>query len=50
MKLVCTGCGREIERCAFCDANDCPKMVCHRCVLYDLDEARPVVPRSNDDD
>jgi hypothetical protein len=46
--LVCKGCGREVEACAFCDADDCEECICYRCVLYELVEARPPEPRTAD--
>jgi len=36
--LVCTGCDREIEGCAFCD-RACGRELCYRCVLYELKES-----------
>jgi hypothetical protein len=36
--LVCTGCDREIEHCAFCDER-CGHELCYRCVLYELKES-----------
>ena len=47
-KLVCVGCGRSIDCCAFCDGDECTECICYRCVLYELDEARPVAPRDDD--
>jgi hypothetical protein len=44
-QLVCAGCGRQVDVCAFCDKDECTETICYRCLLYELDEARPVVPR-----
>ena len=46
--LVCTGCGREVQWCAFCDEDECDDAICFRCVLYELDEARAPAPRTTD--
>jgi hypothetical protein len=46
--LACKGCGREVECCAFCDSEECGETICYRCVLYELDEARPPQPRTAD--
>ncbi len=43
--IACVGCGREIDCCAFCDEDACEAAICYRCLLYELDEARPVLPR-----
>jgi hypothetical protein len=43
--LVCTGCGRQVDYCAFCEERACKERICYRCLLYELDEARPVAPR-----
>ena len=47
--LVCRGCGRHIDVCAFCDEEACHTSICYRCVLFELDEARPVLPRDEPD-
>jgi hypothetical protein len=36
--LVCSGCDRQIEQCAFCDER-CGHELCYRCVLYELKES-----------
>ncbi len=36
--LVCRGCDREIELCAFCDSEGCEEAVCYRCLIVDLGE------------
>jgi hypothetical protein len=43
-KLECAGCGREVDYCAFCDDEDCGTCICYRCLLFELREARPVLP------
>ena len=43
--IVCAGCGREIDTCAFCDEDACETAICYRCLLYELGEARPPLPR-----
>jgi hypothetical protein len=42
---VCAGCGRGIDYCAFCDEDVCKEAICYRCLLYELGEACPVLPR-----
>ena len=44
-KQVCARCGRQIECCTVCEDGTCENLSCYRCLLYDLDEARPVEPR-----
>lgn len=39
--LVCGGCEREIEWCAFCDSTDCSSALCYRCLLFELGESTP---------
>jgi hypothetical protein len=34
--LVCEHCDCDIESCAFCDSEDCPKPVCYGCVIVDI--------------
>jgi len=46
--LVCEGCGRSVDVCAFCDSEDCNEVICYRCVLYELGEARPPEPHTED--
>jgi hypothetical protein len=36
--LVCAGCDRRVEWCAFCDREDCPVAICERCVQVELRE------------
>jgi hypothetical protein len=36
--IVCLGCDREIEACAFCDSEGCGEAMCYRCVLEELGE------------
>lgn len=36
--LVCSGCDRGIEVCAFCDADGCEQAICYRCVILELGE------------
>ena len=35
-ELVCAGCRRPIEACAFCDQEGCPAPACYTCVVVDL--------------
>jgi hypothetical protein len=37
-KLVCEGCGRRVESCAFCDEGDCGDPICYRCLMVELRE------------
>jgi hypothetical protein len=37
----CGGCGRVVEVCAFCEAEDCGNTACFHCILVDLREAIP---------
>jgi hypothetical protein len=39
--FVCRGCDREIEACAFCEADDCGEAICYRCLIVDLRETVP---------
>lgn len=39
--LVCGGCGREVEACAFCDSEGCGDATCYRCLVVDLKETLP---------
>jgi hypothetical protein len=32
-KLICAHCDCEVEYCAFCDEEDCPKATCYTCVI-----------------
>ncbi len=36
--VVCSGCDRGIECCAFCDREDCVVAICERCVRLELRE------------
>jgi hypothetical protein len=36
--LVCKGCDRQLEVCAFCEAEDCGDATCYRCLVADLGE------------
>jgi hypothetical protein len=36
--LVCKGCERGIEVCAFCDEDGCGEEICYRCLLVELGE------------
>ena len=36
--LVCAGCERALEACAFCDSEDCGEATCYRCMIVDLKE------------
>ena len=36
--LLCVGCERGIELCAFCDAERCETAICYRCLLVELGE------------
>lgn len=36
--LVCAGCGRELEACAFCESEECGEATCYRCLVIDLGE------------
>jgi hypothetical protein len=47
-RLRCAGCGREVDYCAFCDEEACATCVCYRCVLFELGEARPVLPHDDE--
>lgn len=38
-RLSCTHCTTLIECCAFCDRDDCPVIVCSRCLRIDLRQA-----------
>ncbi len=37
----CSGCGRAIDCCEFCDATDCPTAICYRCLQVALGQALP---------
>jgi hypothetical protein len=37
----CSGCGRPIDCCEFCDAADCGTPICHGCVRVVLGQAVP---------
>lgn len=37
----CTGCGVVVERCGFCEREDCPEMICSRCLRIELRESLP---------
>jgi hypothetical protein len=36
---VCTGCGKTIDACCFCDGEDCPCALCYMCVVVGLGES-----------
>lgn len=36
--LVCKGCDRGIDACAFCDEEDCGDAICYRCMVVELGE------------
>jgi len=40
-ELPCAGCEREIDRCAFCDEEDCAEAVCDDCLRLQLGERTP---------
>jgi hypothetical protein len=40
-KLECAGCGRRIDYCACCEDEACEKCICHRCLMFELGQARP---------
>ena len=35
----CTGCGRELECCCFCDDPNCGVPICYPCLMIDLRQA-----------
>lgn len=37
--IVCVHCGREIECCAFCEAEHSDDCVCYRCLIFDIGQA-----------
>jgi hypothetical protein len=39
--LVCSGCERGLECCAFCDEDGCSTPICSRCVRLELREEVP---------
>ncbi|HEX6331885.1 MAG TPA: hypothetical protein VF129_11460 [Actinomycetota bacterium] len=39
--LVCTGCGRGIDRCELCERAECGTALCYRCVNLALRQAVP---------
>jgi hypothetical protein len=39
--LVCAGCDRELEVCAFCETEDCAEATCYRCLIVELREFLP---------
>jgi hypothetical protein len=37
--IVCHGCDRAIETCAFCENDRCGEAVCYRCLIVELGES-----------
>lgn len=42
---VCFACGDEIERCEFCDGEECPKAMCYGCVIVAIGQEIPQLRR-----
>ncbi|MGH2662803.1 MAG: hypothetical protein ACRDH8_08330 [Actinomycetota bacterium] len=40
-RIICSGCDREVEECAFCERDDCGTPICFRCMLFELKEDLP---------
>lgn len=40
--IICSGCDREVEVCAFCERGDCEAPICFRCMIFELKEALPI--------
>jgi hypothetical protein len=40
-RLICTRCGAAVERCGFCDREDCGDALCYRCVRIALGSEAP---------
>jgi hypothetical protein len=38
-RLACTLCTTLVEYCAFCDRDECPVIVCYKCLRIDLRQA-----------
>ena len=36
--VICEGCARGIELCAFCDDAECGEAICYRCLILELGE------------
>ena len=39
--LACLTCEREVEVCFFCEREECPNVLCYRCVVVALGEFVP---------
>ena len=37
--MVCAGCERRIEVCAFCDEVECGVAICYRCLIFEVGES-----------
>jgi hypothetical protein len=37
-QVVCRGCDRQIEACAFCETEECAEAICYRCLTVELGE------------
>jgi hypothetical protein len=37
--LTCTRCGATVERCAFCERDECAEAICYRCLRLALGES-----------